>query len=92
MRRFALSTALVLLAAPALAQQTPSDADVSRFIEAVRAIGCTVETDAQAEQVERATGFDDAKLGEIVGVLLESGQAVIPPSMEGLRLVTEGCR
>jgi hypothetical protein len=68
-----------------------TEAQVAAFVAAVEAIGCVVETDAQAVAVEQATGFDEATLGEIVTVLLETGRAVIPASMEGLRLTTGGC-
>ena len=89
--RYAIAgaTALALLAGPALAQ--PSDAQVAAFIAAVEQVGCVIENDAQAEAVERTTGFDDATLGEIVGVLLETGRATILPTMEGLRLTTGAC-
>lgn len=88
----ALSAALLAFgAAPALAEE-PSRAEVNRFVEAVRAIGCVVENDDQAEAVEAATGFDEARLGQIVNLLLETGDAEVLPTMEGLRLTTEGCR
>jgi hypothetical protein len=70
----------------------PTDDEIAAFIEAVETIGCVVNDDMHAAQVEEATGFDDAKLGEIVSVLLTDGRAVVPDSMEGLRLTTAACR
>ena len=84
-----LGAAFGLAAAPALAQ--PTEAEIDRFVTAVEAIGCEVHTDAHASAVESRTGFSDAKLAEIVAVLLNTERAVIPASAEGLRLTTEGC-
>ncbi len=79
------------LAAPmALAQ--PTQAEIEAFVAAVKDVGCRIDTDSDAMAVEEATGFGDAKLAEIVAVLLASGDAVVPASMEGLRLTTQGCR
>jgi hypothetical protein len=85
------AAAVALLAAlPALAE--PEPAEIDRFVAAVRAIGCQVVSDADAMAVEQATGFGEAKLAEIVAVLLTRGDAIVPPSEEGLRLTVEGCR
>ena len=77
------------LAGPAAAQ--PTEAQVAAFIRAVEAIGCAVENDTHATAVEEATGFDDDMLSQIVAVLLDDGRAVIPETMEGLRLTTAAC-
>ncbi|MGY6635338.1 MAG: hypothetical protein ACXIU8_16585 [Alkalilacustris sp.] len=89
MRPLFLGAAMAVVALPALAE--PSSDEVQAFVEAVVSLGCVVETDAQAAAVEEATGFTDAKLAEIVGVLLADGRAVVPASAEGLRLLTGGC-
>ena len=89
MKQYLLAAGLAALAAPALAQ--PTETEIDRFIAAVEAVGCEVHTDADARAVEEATGFSDAMLAEIVDVLLASGRAEVPPSMEGLRLTTGGC-
>ena len=91
MKPFLPGAALALLLAPAAAGAEPSAGEIARFITAVESVGCIVQTDAQAAAVEEVTGFSDAKLAEIVAVLLENGRAVVPASMEGLRLTTEGC-
>ena len=89
MKPFFLATVLAVVAAPVLAQ--PSDQEVAAFVEAVEQIGCRVETDAHAVAVESATGFSDAKLADIVGVLLADGRATVPASAQGLRLMTGEC-
>ena len=89
MRQLALGAALALVAVPAAAG--PTETEIAQFVSAVQSVGCVVETDAQAAAVEEATGFNDAKLAEIVEVLLESGRAVVPASMSGLHLTTAGC-
>ncbi len=89
MRQYLLAAGLVAVATPLAAQ--PTESEIERFIAAVEAVGCEVQTDAHALAVEEATGFSDAKLAEIVEVLLASGRAEVPSSMEGLRLTTGPC-
>ena len=89
MKRATALLCAVLMAVPAAAQ--PSEEGIAAFIAAVEEIGCRVETDAQAQAIEQATGFGDAKLAEIVALLLETGRAVIPATMEGFVLTTGGC-
>ncbi|MBK5928907.1 hypothetical protein [Rhodobaculum claviforme] len=89
MKPVLFATLLATVAAPALAE--PSAAEIDTFVAAVEQIGCIVQTDAQASAIEAATGFNDAKLAEIVAVLLADGRAVVPASAEGLRLTTEAC-
>ncbi|MGY6411508.1 MAG: hypothetical protein ACXIUV_10865 [Alkalilacustris sp.] len=89
MKQYVLAAGLAALAAPLAAQ--PTEAETERFIAAVEALGCEIHTDAHALAVEEATGFSDAKLSEIVEVLLTSGRAEVPPSGEGLRLTTGRC-
>jgi hypothetical protein len=86
---FAAALALAF-AAPASA--APTEAQIAAFIAAVEAIGCVVQSDVEAAQVEEATGYDDATLGEIVAVLLADGRAEIPEAIGGLRLITAACR
>ena len=89
MKQYVVAAGLVALATPLVAQ--PTDTEIDRFIAAVEAVGCEVRSDADAVAVEEATGFTDAKLAEIVEVLLANGRAVVPASMEGLRLTTGAC-
>ena len=89
MKPYILAAGLVALATPLAAQ--PTEAEIERFITAMEAVGCEIHTDAHALAVEEATGFSDAKLAEIVEVLLVSGRAEVPASAEGLRLTTGGC-
>ena len=89
MKQYVLAAGLMALAAPLAAQ--PTETEIERFISAVEAVGCEIHSDVEALAVEEATGFSDDKLAEIVQVLLASGRAEVPSSMEGLRLTTGRC-
>lgn len=82
-----LAAALLLAAAPAAAQDA---AQIDAFIAAVTDAGCLIANDTQAAAVEAATGFDDATLGSIVGVLVQDGRLVF--TEDGIRLVAGSCQ
>lgn len=95
MKTLKTATALVLLGAGmAQAVDLPSgvtQANVDTFIEAMLNNSCKVISDEDGNAIESATGFDEEKLGSIVGYLIEQGQVTIVEAGDGIRLVNEAC-
>lgn len=88
MRVRILTAVLIGAAGAAVAQD---DTQIAAFVAAVEAAGCVIANDAQAAQVEAATGFDEATLGTIVSALLDRGDLVVAQSGDGIRLISAGC-
>ncbi len=86
--------ALVLGSSMAQAVDLPAGVtqdDVDAFIAAMLKIGCKIQSDAQAAQVEGQTGYDDDMLESIVIYLLEQGQLTSVKAGNGIRLINEAC-
>jgi hypothetical protein len=90
MRVLSPALALVLLAAPALAQDFTED-QKAMFIDAIAANDCSM-TEDEAEELMPAAGITREVSGAIAVHLVESGLAVRAEDMKLLTLSDEICQ
>ncbi|GAA0288848.1 hypothetical protein [Rhodovulum strictum] len=76
----------------AMAQPAFTDADLDSFRAAMIAVGCMVNNEQQAAQVESATGFDREKLGLIVVELHARGEVDTQNAQQGVQLLSGECK
>ncbi|MGC9419493.1 MAG: hypothetical protein ACP5EN_11045 [Rhodovulum sp.] len=84
--------AILAALAPVAALAETSEADLQAVRDAMTAVGCMVNNDTQAASVETATGFDEAKLEEVVADLRALGEIEDQTGNEvGIRLISGDC-
>ncbi|MGC9368918.1 MAG: hypothetical protein ACP5DX_05185 [Paracoccaceae bacterium] len=90
-RTLALFAALAPTAGLAQDSVIASEAELDTMRDALVAVGCVVDTEEAALEVETATGFDDALLEAAVGQLRALHEIEDASSEGGLKYVSGGC-
>ncbi len=93
-RKLAAPLVALALLAPGLAQALPeglSEADLDAFRAGMVAAGCEIRSQSQAQIVEAATGFGEAKLGSLTDYLLGTGELAVTPAGDGIALNNAEC-